>query len=119
MIGRVRAHLIRVEVFETTSLARHPRGRALSSAGRDRWRPSTGSYRRRPRAPARACTQPGDPARAAEAILATLDAEDTPLRLPLGADAVGGIRAKLETVRHEIDEWSEVALGTAFADDAG
>ena len=63
-------------------------------------------------------SQPGDPARAAGAILAALDAEDTPLRLPLGADAVEGIRAKLETVRHEIDEWSEVALATAFADSA-
>jgi len=63
-------------------------------------------------------TQPGDPTKAAEAILAALDAEDTPLRLPLGADAVEGIRAKLETVRHEIDEWSEVALATAFADGA-
>jgi NAD(P)-dependent dehydrogenase (short-subunit alcohol dehydrogenase family) len=63
-------------------------------------------------------TQPGDPARAAEAILAALDAKDTPLRLPLGADAVEGIRAKLETVRHEIDEWSEVALATAFTDSA-
>ena len=45
-------------------------------------------------------TQPGDPTKAAEAILAALDAEDTPLRLPLGADAVEGIRAKLESVRH-------------------
>ena len=62
--------------------------------------------------------QPGDPARAAEAILAALDAEDTPLRLPLGADAVEGIRNKLETVSREIDEWNEVALGTAFADGA-
>ena len=35
-------------------------------------------------------TQPGDPSKAAEAILTALDAEDTPLRLPLGNDAVGG-----------------------------
>ncbi len=62
-------------------------------------------------------TQPGDPAKAAEAILAALDGEDTPLRLPLGA-AAEGIRAKLECVRQEIDEWSGVALGTAFADGA-
>lgn len=33
-------------------------------------------------------TQPGDPAGAAEAILPAPDAEDTPRRLPLGADAV-------------------------------
>jgi hypothetical protein len=32
--------------------------------------------------------QPGDPARAAAAILAALDAPSTPLRLPLGSDAV-------------------------------
>ena len=63
-------------------------------------------------------TQPGDPTKAAEAILTALDAEDTPLRLPLGADAVEGIHAKLDAVRLEIDEWSEVALGTAFADGA-
>lgn len=61
-------------------------------------------------------TQPGDPTKAAEAILTALDAEDTPLRLPLGADAVEGIRAKLDTVRHEINEWSGVALTTAFED---
>jgi hypothetical protein len=51
-----------------------------------------------------------------EAILTALDAEDTPLRLPLGTDAVEGIRTKLETVRHEIDKWSGVALATAFVD---
>ena len=63
-------------------------------------------------------TQPGDPTKAAEAILTALDAKDTPLRLPLGADAVEGIRAKLEMVRREIDEWSGVALATAFVDGA-
>jgi NAD(P)-dependent dehydrogenase (short-subunit alcohol dehydrogenase family) len=63
-------------------------------------------------------TQPGDPTKAAEAILAALDAEDTPLRLPLGADAVEGIRAKLEAVRQEIDEWSGVALATDFVESA-
>jgi NAD(P)-dependent dehydrogenase (short-subunit alcohol dehydrogenase family) len=63
-------------------------------------------------------TQPGDPTKAAEAILTALDAEDTPLRLPLGADAVEGIRAKLEAVRQEIDEWSGVALATDSVESA-
>jgi NAD(P)-dependent dehydrogenase (short-subunit alcohol dehydrogenase family) len=63
-------------------------------------------------------TQPGDPTKAAEAILTALDAEDTPLRLPLGADAVEGLRAKQETVLHEIDEWSGVALATDFVESA-
>ena len=61
-------------------------------------------------------TQPGDPAKAASAILTALDSEETPLRLPLGADAVEGVRGKLEAVRSEIDTWEEVARATAFED---
>jgi NAD(P)-dependent dehydrogenase (short-subunit alcohol dehydrogenase family) len=37
--------------------------------------------------------QAGDPAKAAAAILTALDAEQTPMRLPLGDDAVDAIRA--------------------------
>ena len=59
-------------------------------------------------------TQPGDPAMAARAILTALDAEDTPLRLPLGADAVEGIRGKLDSVSAELDRWEDLALSTAF-----
>lgn len=59
-------------------------------------------------------TQPGDPAKAARAIMAALDSGATPLRLPLGADAVDGIRGKLESVREEIERWEEVSLNTAI-----
>ena len=59
-------------------------------------------------------TQPGDPAKAARAIVAALDAEDAPLRLPLGADAVEGIRGKLDSVRAEVDRWEDVARSTAY-----
>lgn len=59
-------------------------------------------------------TQPGDPARAARAIMTALDADDTPLRLPLGTDAVEGIRGKLDSVRAELDRWEEVSRSTAF-----
>jgi len=38
-------------------------------------------------------SQPGDPAKAAAAILAALDAEQPSLRLALGGDAVDNIRA--------------------------
>ena len=60
-------------------------------------------------------TQPGDPARAARAILAALDADLPPQRLPLGSDAVDGITAHLEAVRDDIAVWETVARGTAFA----
>ncbi|WP_063059905.1 oxidoreductase [Nocardia sienata] len=58
--------------------------------------------------------QPGDPAKAAAAIRAALDAERTPLRLPLGEDAVDGILDHLDAVRAEITEWEKVTRATAF-----
>jgi NAD(P)-dependent dehydrogenase (short-subunit alcohol dehydrogenase family) len=59
-------------------------------------------------------TQPGDPAKAAAAIRAALDAERTPLRLPLGEDAVDGILNHLDAVRTEVTEWEKVTRATAF-----
>jgi len=47
--------------------------------------------------------QPGDPARAAAAIAATVDTELPPLRLLLGSDALAGARARLERMRGEIE----------------
>src|SRR4051812_17520275 len=37
--------------------------------------------------------QPGDPAKAARAVVLALESETTPLRLQLGADAIGAVRA--------------------------
>jgi NAD(P)-dependent dehydrogenase (short-subunit alcohol dehydrogenase family) len=57
-------------------------------------------------------TQPGDPAKAAAAILRVLDAEQPPLRLALGRDAVEAIRAKHARLRHDLDGWEAVSLDT-------
>ena len=59
-------------------------------------------------------TQPGDPAKAAAAILKALDAETTPLRLALGSDAVDAITAHLDIVRADLIAWEQVARDTAF-----
>ncbi len=64
-------------------------------------------------------SQPGDPAKAARTIVTALDSENTPLRLPLGADAVEGIRGKLDSVRAELDRWENVAVSTAFEETRG
>jgi NAD(P)-dependent dehydrogenase (short-subunit alcohol dehydrogenase family) len=61
-------------------------------------------------------TQPGDPAKAAAAILAALDAEETPLRLPLGDDAVDAIVGHLDGVRAEVADWEKVARDTRLPD---
>jgi NAD(P)-dependent dehydrogenase (short-subunit alcohol dehydrogenase family) len=58
--------------------------------------------------------QPGDPRKAAAAILRALDDPDPPLRLALGDDAVDNIRAKHERLRADLDRWEAVARGTAI-----
>jgi NAD(P)-dependent dehydrogenase (short-subunit alcohol dehydrogenase family) len=57
--------------------------------------------------------QPGDPAKAAQAILAALDADEPPLRLVLGADAIETIGRRLESVSGELAAWREVGEATA------
>ncbi|SNT55737.1 NADP-dependent 3-hydroxy acid dehydrogenase YdfG [Streptosporangium subroseum] len=56
---------------------------------------------------------PGDPRKAAAAILDLLTVDDPPLRLQLGADAVAHVEAKLEHVAQELDLWRPVSLSTA------
>jgi NAD(P)-dependent dehydrogenase (short-subunit alcohol dehydrogenase family) len=58
--------------------------------------------------------QPGDPVKAAHAIATALDAERPPLRLVLGADAIGNIRRRLASVAEELDSWDHVGAATAL-----
>jgi NAD(P)-dependent dehydrogenase (short-subunit alcohol dehydrogenase family) len=62
--------------------------------------------------------QPGDPAKAAAAILTALDAPEPPLRLALGADAIDAISAHLDGVRAELGAWENVGRDTALDDPA-
>jgi NAD(P)-dependent dehydrogenase (short-subunit alcohol dehydrogenase family) len=59
--------------------------------------------------------QPNDPARVATAIVAAVDADEPPLRLVLGTEAVEAIRDKLDGQRRELDAWDELARSTAIA----
>jgi NAD(P)-dependent dehydrogenase (short-subunit alcohol dehydrogenase family) len=56
--------------------------------------------------------QPGDPAKAAEAIIAALDAAETPLRLPLGNNAADAIAAHLDRELGEFHAWETVSRST-------
>jgi NAD(P)-dependent dehydrogenase (short-subunit alcohol dehydrogenase family) len=58
--------------------------------------------------------QPGDPAKAAQAILAALDADEPPLRLVLGTDAIGNISQRLDRVSEELATWRAVGEATAL-----
>ena len=59
--------------------------------------------------------QPNDPARVAAAIIRVVDADEPPLRLALGTEAVEAIRDKLDGQRRELDAWDELARSTAIA----
>lgn len=59
-------------------------------------------------------SQPGDPAKAAEAIRMALNAANPPLRLALGGDAVDFLAGHLDSVRAELAEWEKVSRGTNF-----
>lgn len=58
--------------------------------------------------------QPGDPAKAAQAMMKVVQSENPPLRLALGEDAVNGINQKLESMKAELDAWKDVSINTAF-----
>ncbi len=54
--------------------------------------------------------QPGDPVRAAKAIVKAVESATPPLRLMLGAGALKGIRNKLKELQQDIDAWEETTL---------
>jgi NAD(P)-dependent dehydrogenase (short-subunit alcohol dehydrogenase family) len=56
--------------------------------------------------------QPGDPAKAAAAILAALAAEEPPLRLALGNDAADAIGGHLDQERTEFRAWEAMSRST-------
>ncbi|PPJ31652.1 short-chain dehydrogenase/reductase [Nocardia nova] len=58
--------------------------------------------------------QPGDPARAAAAILRAVAMDEPPLRLPLGPEAFAGIRATLTQRLADLDELEPWAADTGF-----
>ena len=59
-------------------------------------------------------SQPGDPVRAAETIIATVESANPPLRLPLGADGYERIGAKIEALRKEHAAVEALARGADY-----
>ena len=58
--------------------------------------------------------QPGDPVRAAKAIVLAVNSENPPLRLLLGAAALKGARNKLKELQRDFDEWEDTTIGADF-----
>jgi short subunit dehydrogenase len=51
----------------------------------------------------------------ADETITALDAEQTPLRPPLGGDGVDAITAHLDGVRADLTAWEQVARATALS----
>jgi NAD(P)-dependent dehydrogenase (short-subunit alcohol dehydrogenase family) len=58
--------------------------------------------------------QPGDPGKAAQALLKLVASENPPLRLYLGDDALQLVEQKLDQMRAEIATWESVSRSTGF-----
>jgi hypothetical protein len=56
--------------------------------------------------------QPGDPQKAAQAILQLINAPEPPASLLLGSDAVKFVREKLQQMNASIDAWEAVSRST-------
>ncbi|WP_327371554.1 SDR family NAD(P)-dependent oxidoreductase [Streptomyces sp. NBC_01217] len=97
--------VFRTDFLDSSSL--HDTGRTIEdyaeSAGRTRdWARQTSH------------AQPGDPVKAAAAIVELAQAEQPPLRLQLGADCVARVEAKLASVADELAQWRQLALSTGY-----
>jgi NAD(P)-dependent dehydrogenase (short-subunit alcohol dehydrogenase family) len=60
--------------------------------------------------------EPGDPAKVAAAILAIAGADEPPLQLLLGADAMLYATRQLAAFQTEIGRWANLTLSTGFSD---
>ncbi len=59
--------------------------------------------------------QPGDPAKAGNAIIAAVESPEPPAFLLLGPDALAAYRYKADARAAEISQWAELTSGTDFA----
>lgn len=58
--------------------------------------------------------QPGDPYKAALAMIHVVNHSNPPLRLVLGADTLDAVYAKLEAIATDLADWKDISINTAF-----
>lgn len=103
----LRVTIVQPGPFRTDFIARslEPAGGTIPA-----YEPTSGQFRRL--LGAMDGKQPGDPARAADAIIAAVTAGQPPLRLVLGKYAIDKTRRKFAAATRELDTWAGVGLAT-------
>lgn len=59
--------------------------------------------------------QPGDPAKAAQALIAVVESPNPPVLLLLGQDSLDNFRKVLDAQRTEVDTWEKTSTSTGFS----
>lgn len=105
---------IRVTILEPGAFRTDWAGRSMVEAGTviEDYAETAGKRRQATRSVSGA--QPGDPARAATAILSAFEAAEPPLRLLLGAAALKIAHERLDALRANFDAWAETTRNADF-----
>ena len=105
---------IKVTIVEPSGFRTDWAGRSANEAASEiaDYAETAGANRRNLRD--RSGKQPGDPVRAAEAIIKAVEAKDPPLHLLLGKAALTGANWKLDLLRRNFDAWQETTIGADF-----
>jgi short-subunit dehydrogenase len=107
---------IKVTVVEPGPFRTDWAGRSLQSSGKRIHAYEETVHRRLEQLANTSGNQPGDPVRAAQAIITAVDSDAPPLNLVLGAKGLKMARAKLARLAAEFDEWEAVTLSADFPD---
>ena len=106
----IRVTLVEPGPFRTDFLSEH--SIRLSASSLKDYAETAGAARQR--LAAMAGKQPGDPVRAAAAIIQAVDSPKPPLHLVLGADAYRRARQMLDTFSAELEAWKAAAVGADY-----
>jgi NAD(P)-dependent dehydrogenase (short-subunit alcohol dehydrogenase family) len=106
----IRVTLVEPSAFRTDFLSEHSIRR--SAGNLQAYAGTAGASR--DRLAAMAGNQPGDPVRAAAAIIQAVDSPKPPLHLVLGSDAYHRTRQMLDDFSAELEAWRTVAIGADF-----
>ena len=105
---------VKVTVVEPGPFRTDRAGRSLQSSGKRIDAYAKTVHERLDQVARSSGNQPGDPERAANAIIAAVDSEHPPLNLVLGAPGLKMARDKLTTLAAELDRWEAVTLSADY-----